>query len=264
MKLNNKLPIIVSLTSIHSRLDLVSQTIESLLAQSVKADKVVLWLSKEPHLLDDGVKEVPESIKQLEKQGLEVKWTKNIGPYRKLIPTAKLMNRESCLIVTADDDVVYPENWLKGLIVEYNKNEGCVICYRGRIMSKSTAINKWLTNKKLKPYMKWLRTHEVKDKSQLGPNFDIFPTGKDGVLYPSEKLHEELFNKSIYLTMAPTNDDIWFKAMTMITGTKVKCIENHLDFPETESARNSRLFAFKNKKRNDRMIHQIFERYKLL
>lgn len=258
--MKKKLPIIVSLTSIQSKLDDASLTIQSLLAQNVKADKVVLWLSKEPHLLDDGVQEVPESIKSLEKDGLEVKWTKNTGSYRKLIPTAKLMNRENCLIVTADDDVIYPEHWLKGLVEEYNKNEGCVICYRGRIMSKSTALNKWLTNKKLKPYMKWLGTHEVEDKSQLGPSFEIFPTGKGGVLYPSDKLHEELFNKSIYLTMAPTNDDIWFKAMTMITGTKVKCVESHLDFPENENKHN----IPKVRKRNDRTIHQIFERYKLL
>ena len=257
--MKKKLPIIVSLTSIQSKLDDASLTIQSLLAQNVKADKVVLWLSKEPHLLDDGVQEVPESIKSLEKDGLEVKWTKNTGSYRKLIPTAKLMNRENCLIVTADDDVIYPEHWLKGLVEEYNKNEGCVICYRGRIMSKSTALNKWLTNKKLKPYMKWLGTHEVEDKSQLGPSFEIFPTGKDGVLYPSDKLHEELFNKSIYLTMAPTNDDIWFKAMTMITGTKVKCVESHLDFPEKEKKHN----IPKARKRNDRTIHKTFKRYKL-
>lgn len=262
--MKKKLPIIVSLTSIQSRLEDASLTIKSLLAQSTKADKVVLWLSKEPHLLDQGVEEVPQSIRSLEQEGLEIRWTKNTGPYRKLIPTAKLMNRESCLIVTADDDVLYPDHWLKGLIDEYQRNEGCVICYRGRIMSKSKALNRWLTSKKLKPYMKWLGTHEVEDKRQLGPSFEIFPTGKDGVLYPSDKLHEELFNKSIYLNMAPTNDDIWYKAMTMITGTKVKCIESHLDFPEVESGRNTRLFAFKNKKSNDRMIHQIFERYKLL
>ncbi|SMD32973.1 Glycosyl transferase family 2 [Reichenbachiella faecimaris] len=264
--MNTQLPIVVSLTSIQSRLEYVSKVIDSILNQSLKADRVLLWLSEDSHLLDQGVKEVPERLRELESLGLEIHWTKNTGPYRKLIPTAKLMNKENCLIVTADDDVIYPENWLERLVGEYQKNKDCVICYRGRIMShEENTLRKLISRSKLKPYGKWTRTHEVKDKNELGPSLNIFPTGKDGVLYPSDRLHEELFNKSIYLDMVPTNDDIWFKAMTLITNTKVKCIEDHKDFSEIEETREATLFRLGgNRKKNDRMIHEVFARYNLL
>ncbi|WP_456458660.1 hypothetical protein [Reichenbachiella sp.] len=259
--MKNELPIIVSLTSIRSRLDEASLTIKSLLDQNVKADKVVLWLSEKPHLSDDGIQEVPKSLLQLVDEGLEIKWTKNTGPYRKLIPTAKLMNKKQCLIVTADDCVVYPKDWLKGLIEAYRKHEGCVICYQGRIMDNSQSR---ISRKKLKPYQTWAKTKEVKDIKQLGPNFEIFPDGKAGVLYPSDKLHEELFNKSVYLEMAPTHEDIWFKTMTMMTDTKVKCIENSYNLPETEQTINSRFFGLLKTDSNDQLIHQLLERYRLI
>ena len=261
---NKELPVIISLTSIQSRLNEVSHTIESLLNQSLKADRIVLWLSEKSHLLDDGIKEIPDELSELTKMGLEIKWTKNIGPYRKLIPTAKLMNRENCLIVTADDRVEYPKDWLKGLVDEYNKNEGCVICYQGRIMDESNHQNKWRKRKGLKPYAKWTRTHEVEDTKLLGPNLDIFPDGRGGVLYPSERLHEEIFNKSIYLKMAPQNEDLWFKAITMITDTKVKCVQNNYSLPETEDLVESRYFGLVHTDPNDQVINQLFERYRLI
>lgn len=262
MTSENKLPVIVSLTSIQSRLDRVSVTIGSLLNQSLKADRVVLWLSEDPHLSDDGIREIPDSLNQLTQKGLEIKWTKNIGPYRKLIPTAKLMNHKNCLIATADDNVEYPKDWLKGLVEEYHKHEGCVICYQGRIMDKSHVGRK--KRIRLKPFSKWTRTYEAEDSRLLEPNLNIFPDGKSGVLYPSDCLHEEIFNKSIYLKMAPENEDIWFKTITMITNTRVKCIQNNYSLPETEDLVESRYFGLVQTDPNDQVISQLFERYQLM
>lgn len=256
--------VIVSMTSMHSRMNDLHQTIESILAQTSPADEVILWLSKKPYLLDEGVHEIPETLKKLTSKGLSIMWTDNTGPYRKLIPTVELKKGTDCLIITADDDVVYPNDWLDGLLKEYEQNENCVICYRGRIITKETGIKSFLRNSKLKTYVKWPRTHEVEDKSMLGPNMEVFPTGKDGVLYPIASLSDKIFETKTFQELAPTNDDIWFKAMTMLTGTKVKCIDNHLDFPEIESARDSRLYAFSNKKNNDVMIKKVFKKLELL
>lgn len=262
--MNNKLPIIVSLTSIQAKLDEASLTIQSILNQNVKADRVVLWLSEEAHLSDGGIQEIPDSLNELVDKGLEIRWTKNIGAYRKLIPTAKLMNHESCLIVTAADDVRYPSNWLQGLKEEYYKNEGCVICYQGRIMDKAASWSRWTVGKKLKPYQQWVKTNEVTDKSKLGPNIEVFPDGKGGVLYPSDRLHEEIFNKSVYLKMAPTDEDIWFKTITMMTNTKVKCIEKSIDIPQSKEEPKPRFFSLLTSDRNDQLIHKLLERYQLL
>lgn len=257
------LPIIVGLTSIRSRLEDASLAVESILDQSIKADQIVLWLSEEPHLLDDGVTEIPPSLKKLIDRGLKIRWTENIGPYRKLIATAKLMNRKDCLLVTADDNVIYPKNWLKGLKEAYEKHEGCVICYNGKIISKADRLDRFFTKYSLKPYTKWIKTEEVEDDAKLGPSLDVFPIGKEGVLYPSKLLHEELFNKSIYMKMAPDNDDVWFKAITMITRTKVKCIAGHVAFAEVKNGKRAVRIDQKNRT-SDEAIKKIFGRYNLI
>jgi len=60
-------PLIVSLTTFSGRIQIVHKTIESLLNQTVKADRILLWLSEEEFNLDD----IPEILKLQEKRGLD-------------------------------------------------------------------------------------------------------------------------------------------------------------------------------------------------
>ena len=262
--MNQHLPIIVSLTSTQSKLERASDTIMSLLTQSLKADQIILWLSKDSNALDEGVKTLPDSIKSLEKKGLIIKWTKNIGPYKKLIPTVKMMNRENFLIVTAADDIVYPQDWLKGLVNAYQKNEGCVICYHGKVMDKASPVRKWLKGKKLKSFSKWIKTSEVSNLATLGNEKEIFPDGTGGVLYPSERLHEEIFNKSVYLRMAPKHEDVWFKAMTLLTDTKVHCVDSETGLPLIKSQQLSGISNYFQRRKEDRLVQEVLERYSLI
>ena len=74
--------IIVSLTSFDQRIDSLHIVIESLFQQSLKADNIILWLSKKNFLS----KSVPENLLRLQTRGLSIEWvSEDIGPYKKII-----------------------------------------------------------------------------------------------------------------------------------------------------------------------------------
>jgi len=247
-------PVTVSLTSTSERIDQVHQTIESILNQELKADKVILWLSQEPHLVDKGInpEDLNASLRSLLNQGLEIRWTKNTGPYRKAIPILKESEAAGSVLVTADDDIVYPSDWLKNLVKYHVAFPGAIICYRGFYM-------KGFSEGKLTPYMRWKR-----DKG-TEPSLSVFPTGKDGVLYPANSFNQEVFNESKYMALAPTADDVWLKAMSLLNHTCVKNITSHnkKDFPIIEGSNSKTLFQ-KNRKGNDGIIAAVFKEYNLV
>ena len=53
------------------------------------------------------------------------------------------------------------------------------------------------------------------------PSFRAFAYGTSGVLYPPGSLHHSVFDFDLMRELCPKEDDIWFKAMTLLTGTAV-------------------------------------------
>ena len=89
-------PLIVSLTSYPARFGSLHLVLRSLLTQSVRADRVVLWLDEgDEHLL-------PPAVTSL---GVETRICPRWRSYKKIIPT--LMEWPEAHIVTADDDIYY-------------------------------------------------------------------------------------------------------------------------------------------------------------
>ena len=110
--------IIVSLTSFPKRINTVSITINTILRQSVKPDKIILWLAKEE--FPEGKSKLPEDLLKLEKFGLTIDWCENLLSYKKLIPTLRLYPND--IIITADDDIYYEEDWIESLYSKYLQN----------------------------------------------------------------------------------------------------------------------------------------------
>ena len=127
---------------------------------------------------------------------IELKWTKNIGSYRKLLPLLKDKWNEDCIIITIDDDTEYHKDLINNLVTDYYSKK-CVIGYRG-----------------FTPKMDKLENFNYENKDKL-KNKDLynFLTGKGGVLYKPEFFHKSLdliFNKDIYMNLCNMQDDIWF------------------------------------------------------
>ena len=105
--------IIVSLTTYGRRVsDTVYYTIISILKQTMRPDRIILWL-------DDSWNDytIPEKLKQTRDYGVEIYYYKDIKSYKKLIPTLKIANKD--IIITVDDDVIYNKNLISSLYCSY-------------------------------------------------------------------------------------------------------------------------------------------------
>ena len=49
------------------------------------------------------------------------------------------------------------------------------------------------------------------------------PIGYGGVLYPCNTFTKQVFDESLYATLSPKADDLWFKAMAYLNGKKAVC-----------------------------------------
>ena len=198
--------LVVSLTTIPQRINTVHLTIESIFQQSTKPDAVILWLDEDN--FDE--ESIPWMLRKMESRGLEIKFCEDIKSYKKLVFTYE--ERPEAAIVTADDDLVYPSTWLEKLYKRHLEEPSCVICHRGHWVNLSE-------KHELLVYQQW-----EMETQQAGPSYNIFPTGSGGVLYPPGSINDKLPDKELYFKLCPTNDDFWFKAMTMLNASKVICI----------------------------------------
>ena len=99
-------PVIISLTTIPARIDKVWLTIESLLRQQKKPNKIILWLAE-----DEFEKiEIPQILQKQQKRGLEIRYCKNLRSYKKFYYT--MLEYPDSYVLVVDDDYVYSERLL--------------------------------------------------------------------------------------------------------------------------------------------------------
>src|SRR6478736_4153692 len=97
--------LVVTLASHRPRFPTLHRTLASLLRQTLRPDRVILWVPEEQFRF------LPSKVRSLAGPVLEIRDTKNIGSYAKLIPA--LRELPSAYLVTADDDVFYEPRWLE-------------------------------------------------------------------------------------------------------------------------------------------------------
>src|SRR5438445_5466095 len=117
--------LIVSLTSYPARYATLPLTLKCLLAQSIKADKTILWIAHED------MASLPKSITDLQARGLEIRPCKNVRSYKKIIPA--LAAFPNAFIATADDDVYYSSHWPEKMVSLAGNNT--IVCHRADMVS---------------------------------------------------------------------------------------------------------------------------------
>lgn len=191
--------VIISLTTIEYRLPRLHLVIRSLLQQTITFKKIVLWVN------EDLQRSLPNSLNKLQSDRFEIRFSSGNSSHRKLVETLKVYPDE--FIVTCDDDLMYPRDWLERLLVEYAKHPQAIVAHMCRAFR--------FDNNGLMPYKKW-RSEELGESSER-----TLAVGWGGILYPPGSLHEDVLNESLYMQLAPKADDLWFKAMAYKKGTPV-------------------------------------------
>ena len=107
-----KNPVYISLTSIFDNQNRLLQTLQSIMNQTIKPDKIFLYLSDKPYILDTGFKDKKITDTTLltfinDNSIIDINWVNNTGSYRKLLPLLKDKWDEDCIIITIDDDNIY-------------------------------------------------------------------------------------------------------------------------------------------------------------
>lgn len=96
--------LIVTLTSYGQRLHTLPVVLDSIYAQSVPPDKVVLNLARD--------ESIPDEVQQyIDGKGIEIFYTKNTKVYKKLIPTLRRYPND--LVMSIDDDWIYPKEMIE-------------------------------------------------------------------------------------------------------------------------------------------------------
>jgi len=239
--------LIVSLTTYPKRFNIVWLVIESLMNQTIKPDKIILWLAENE--LSDG--KVPKKLLKLKSRGLNIRIVdENLRSYKKLVYTIKEFPNSD--IITCDDDTLYPNFFVEELYTKLQEFPNNIIAYRCSLMQK-------LDNNKLKPYLSWASPKNDK------PSFNVFPTGVGGILYPPGSLHTKVLDKELFLRLAPFGDDIWFKAMALLNNTKTVMVnEKSIEFPLIKDSQDDALWHLNvRKNQNDEQLKNVFDYFNL-
>lgn len=197
--------IIVSLTSYPARISTVDQTINTLLTQTMKPDKVILWLARQQ--FPQGNDGLPTRLRELMAYGLSIQWCDDLRSYKKLLPALKEYPND--FVITVDDDMFYPPDMVERLLASYHANGVSVCTFSGMRIEVDRDGN-------VIPYRKW---HYVQ-KPGVG-SFANLILGGSGTLYPSWLVTDEIFNQDAWQELTPTTDDIWFWAMAVLSNLKI-------------------------------------------
>lgn len=200
--IENRVPVIVSLTSIPSRLPIIHLTIRSLLLQKALPEKIILWLNFD---LKD---QLPKSLAELQGTGFEIRYVELNSSHRKLIHALEVFPTKT--IVTCDDDLMYDSTWLLRLYQDHQRYPNAIIAHECRSIAYDAEGNTL-------PYTSW-KTARDKDFTEKW----LMPIGYGGVLYPPSSLYRDVGNKDLFLKLTPYADDLWFKAMSYLNGTQTR------------------------------------------
>lgn len=210
--MENGQKIIVSLTSFPAAIPYAVEAIRSVLNGSLLPDKIVLYLDAQKFPGEV----LPPALEKLKAESpiLEVRFDPaEIRSYKKLLPA--LRDFPNDVIVTIDDDIRYHPNMLRDLVRLHKRLPNVIIAHRVRKIKLNTPYRKW---RKYKWYDFIFKKYHF---SHLA-----MQTGVGGVLYPPHSLDEKMLDPALFMTLAPTNDDVWFWAAAVSKGTYVVPLPN--------------------------------------
>lgn len=151
--------------------------------------------------------------------GLEIRWVdETYGCHDKYYWVMKEFPGD--IVITADDDVLYPPTFVQQLVATHYKYRDSVISYRTHCIRKSA-------DGYFAPYSNWV--FEQLDFLDC-PRFDLLPTGVGGVLYPPYWCDDDLFNLKVIQGSLKNADDLWLYIYGRMKGSSVVAVPS-IAFP---------------------------------
>jgi hypothetical protein len=212
----------VTLTTYGARQWAAMLAVDSLARGRVRPAQVVLFVDGSRYRREH----LPFPLAVLVRRGVEVVLLdQDYGSYTKLPLWVWSPESVALPLVTMDDDVLYPADWLQRLRDEADKGGQDLLCYSARRMTCNAAGE-------FAPYVEW---GPVPD---MDARYDVLPLGVYGVLYRREALEAIRARGAQFRNLAPNVDDLWFRFCTIERGILARRIVDHqvefLTVPFTE------------------------------
>lgn len=214
--------IIVSLTSYPARFPYIHLALKSIMLQTVKPDKIIVWL-------DENVTrgQLTKEMMDLEQYGIEYRnMPGDLKPHKKYIHAMQEYPED--IIVTVDDDLIYASDLIESLLETHEKYPNAVCARRVHKITRDK-------NGKISPYNNWQGEY----MGSLIPSNELIATGVGGVLYPPHCLYREAFDAELIEKLSLKADDIWLKFMELLAGTKVVWAACKIPIPEAIEKKQS-------------------------
>ena len=247
--------VIVSLTSYGDRVsDTLPYTLYSLLRQTRMPNRIVVWLDN----VNWNEEKLSPELKKLEALGIEFYFVEDLRSYKKLIPALKMFPNN--VIITVDDDLYYNRRTVEWLMNAYENSDRHTVFGTWAYMARVSEDGHYL------PYSQW------KTNSGGTSSGELSLIGCGGILYPPRIFDEEILKKDLFMSMAPTADDLWFWSMEKRQNIPVQLIPkarrglhvevNRIDFwdPEREG---SLYYINEVNGKNDEQLKRLIEYYGL-
>lgn len=228
IKKDKKPRIIVSLTSFPARIGFVSKVLDTIYCQTMQPDKVILWLAEEqfPGKERDLSRELTRLV---EKRKLTISWCDDLKPHKKYFFV--FQEYQDDLVITIDDDILYPSDLIETLYQSYLKNPYAVSAMRVHLMLYDKS-------KGFLPYNKWLCEY---DRCIGKPSFQLHCTGCGGILYPVHLFDNKYLDKEAIKENCLYADDIWLKLMELVNGIPVVLARKHTPLQEIDGSQREGL-----------------------
>ncbi len=197
---------VVTLTSHADRIVRVHATIESIGRGHCRPRRILLYLGRQHEC-----EPLPRGLQRLQRRGLEIVYVDDVGPHTKYYPWLLANDRFDHPLVTADDDKLYPRDWLAGLLDAYRARPDLIHCWRAREIRTGSDG--------LQPYREWplcATTHAA---------FHHLATGVGGVIYPTAFLRALKSAGDQFRDCCPKADDLWLHVTALREGFRVRQVE---------------------------------------
>ena len=195
---------VVSLTTFPARAGRLWIVLESLFRQTVLPDRIVLVITEEEY--PEGAAGLPESVRKYEPLGLEIVTSPlNLRCHNKYFHA--LQAYPEALVVTVDDDCYYRRDTIARLLGLHREFPDAVCC---NIAAKIDPGH-------FHEYSFW-----KKSVRRSAPDSRNVALGFAGVLYPPH-MPASFFDAPLAMSLAPTTDDLWLKAVELTEGIGVAC-----------------------------------------
>lgn len=241
--------IIVSLTSYPARMPTLYLCIKSILNQTYKPDKIILYLGQDTRECD-----INNKLRALCSKGLEIRQNvEDIKPHKKYYFAMKEFPED--IVITVDDDCLYERDMIESLVNSYIK-------YPKSVSARRVSKIQFSEAGEIKCYNEWIHDYV----SEIMPSKSLMAIGVGGVLYPPHCMNEEIFDLDTIKENAINTDDIWLKIMQILNGTSVVWVPCKTPHPTLiERSQVNALYKVNGEvnSRNDNCIQRLMNIYKL-